>query len=120
MRKQTDAKAVVSLFLGMTSFLFGPVTGIPAIILGSVSRRDIDRSSGRYGGAMLARSGTIAGLFGTGFFLVFVLWLGSALVTPPTEARANAVNEETAQAHAKVVKTPSHPRGDVEAVHSIR
>lgn len=122
-RKQTDAKAVVSLFLGLASFLFGPATGIPAIILGSVSARDIDRSSGRYGGIGIARAGTLAGFFGVGFFTVFVLWIGSALVQPPADAaQVNAVTEE-AQAHAKVVKTaPStpHPRGDVEAFHSIR
>ena len=120
-----EAKAVLSLFLGLTSFVLGPATGIPAIILGSVARRDIDQSSGRYRGALLARGGTLAGFFGVGFFVVFVLWIGSALVTPPTDtAMQPAVNEE-AQAHAKVVKTaPStptpHPRGDVEPVHSIR
>jgi hypothetical protein len=121
-RRQLDAKAVLSLVLGLASFVFGPATGIPAIILGSVSRRDIDRSGGRYEGALLARSGTLAGFFGVGFFVVFVLWIGSALVTTPTDAaQLKAMNEE-AQAHAKVVKTtpPSpHPRGDVEVFHSI-
>jgi hypothetical protein len=122
MIKQTDAKAVVSLFLGLASFVLGPATGIPAIILGSISARDIDRSGGRYGGTLIARTGTLAGFFGVGFFVVFVLWIGSALVTPPTNSAQLNVNEE-AQAHAKVVKSaPSspHPRGDVEAFHSIR
>ena len=123
-KKQTEAKAVLSLFLGLASFVFGPATGIPAIILGSVSRRDIDQSSGRYGGAFLARAGTLAGFFGVGFFVVFVLWLGSAVVTPPEVASVNAsqLNVPT-QSEAKVVKSaPStpHPRGDVEAFHSIR
>jgi hypothetical protein len=120
--KQTDAKAVVSLFLGLTSFVLGPATGIPAIILGSVSARDIDRSGGRYGGTLLARAGTVSGFFGVGFFVVFVLWIASALVAPPVNSAQGNVNEE-AQAHAKVVKSaPStpHPRGDVEAFHSIR
>jgi hypothetical protein len=122
MVKQTDAKAVVSLFLGLASFVLGPATGIPAIILGSVSARDIDRSGGRYGGMVLARTGTLAGFFGVGFFVVFVLWIGSALVAPPANSAQLNVNEE-AQAHAKVVKSaPSspHPRGDVEPFHSIR
>lgn len=121
-RKQTDAKAIVSLFLGLTSFLLGPATGIPAIILGSVSRRDIDRSGGRYGGATLAQSGILAGFFGVGFSVVFGLWLASALITPPADAAQLDVAEE-AQAHAKVVKAaPStpHPRGDLEPYHSIR
>lgn len=122
--KQTDAKAVVSLFLGLASFVFGPATGIPAIILGSISARDIDRSGGRYGGIAIARTGTLAGFFGVGFFVVFVLWIGSALIAPPADAaQLNAVTEE-AQAHAKVkaASTPTspHPRGDVEAFHSIR
>lgn len=128
LRKQTDAKAVVALFLGLTSFVFGPATGIPAIILGSVSRRDIDRSGGRFTGTFIARTATLAGFFGVGFFTVFVLWLGSGFVAAPADSNQMAmkdttVKEESAQAHAKVVTTaPStpHPRGDVEAVHSIR
>ena len=122
-KKETDAKAVISLFLGLASFVLGPATGIPAIILGSVSRRDIDRSGGRYTGTILARTGTLAGFFGVGFSVVFALWIGSALVTQPMESAQRSVVTEEAQAHAKVVKTaPSspHPRGDVEPVHSIR
>lgn len=122
-RQQTDAKAVVSLFLGLTSFLLGPATGIPAIILGSVSARDIDRSSGRYTGTFIARAGTLAGFFGVGFFVVFALWIGSAFITSPADAAQRMVVTEEAQAHAKVVTaSPSTPlpRGDVEPFHSIR
>jgi hypothetical protein len=127
-KKTTETKAVLSLFLGLASFVFGPATGIPAIILGSVSRRDIDQSSGRYGGALIARAGTLAGFFGVGFFVVFVLWLGSAIITPPNEGVAEAhqvsgMSGNPTQSEAKVVKSApqaSHPRGDVEPFHSIR
>jgi hypothetical protein len=120
-RKQTDAKAVLSLFLGLASFVFGPATGIPAIILGSVARRDIDRTGMR--GAALARSGTLAGLFGIGFFAVFVLWIGSALlVAPPETAQLNAVTptSEEAQANAKVTPpatTTPAPKYGTELLH---
>jgi hypothetical protein len=113
-----DAKAVLSLFLGLASFVFGPATGIPAIILGSVARRDIDRTGMR--GAALARGGTLAGLFGIGFFAVFVLWIGSALlVAPPETAQLNAVTEE-AQANAKVTPpatTVAPPKYGTELQH---
>ncbi|MDF2695512.1 MAG: hypothetical protein K0S65_3895, partial [Labilithrix sp.] len=43
----TEIKAVLSLVLGILSMgCAGPVTGVPAIILGSIARRDIERSNG--------------------------------------------------------------------------
>jgi hypothetical protein len=118
--QQTDAKAVLSLFLGLASFVFGPATGIPAIILGSVARRDIDRTG--HNGAALARGGTLAGLFGMGFFAVFVLWIGSALlVAPPDTAQLNGVSvNEEAQANAKVTSPATavaKPRYETELLH---
>jgi hypothetical protein len=72
---KTDGKAILSLVLGAASIALclGAVTGIPAIILGSVARRDIDRSGGRLGGSALAAGGIMSGLFGTGFGLVILV-----------------------------------------------
>ena len=66
---------MLSIVLGAASIALclGAVTGIPAIILGSLARRDIDRSDGRLAGSGLAAGGIMAGLFGTGFGLVILV-----------------------------------------------
>src|SRR5688572_5345766 len=72
LRRRTEGKAVASFLLGLMSFAcFGALTGLPAIILGAMARRDIDRSNGTLDGRGLAAGGIVAGLFGTG--LGFVL-----------------------------------------------
>ena len=93
-----DSKAVFSLVLGILSLTcLGLVAGIPALILGSVARRDIDRSQGRLTGRGMAAFGIVSGLFGTGLSLVLALFaLGGALeaarqeTTPTAEARTEA------------------------------
>lgn len=119
--KRTEAKAVVSLFLGVASMVFGPATGVPAMILGSVARRDIDRSSGRMCGRTIAGAGTLVGLFGTGFWVVALLWIGSAFFIPaPETAQTNSVSAIDKESQAKVTAPqPNAPRGhaDVEPLH---
>ena len=75
--RRNDGKAVASLLLGVASFAFclGALTGIPAIILGSLARRDIDRSDGTLTGRGLAAAGITSGLLGTGFGLVLAISL---------------------------------------------
>ena len=77
--KRTESKAVLSLVLGLLSMgCIGPIAGVPAIILGSIARRDIDRSNGQLGGRAVAAGGIVSGLFGTGLGVVLVhicLWL---------------------------------------------
>jgi hypothetical protein len=70
-----DGKAIASLLLGVTSIVLclGAITGLPAIILGSMARRDIDRSQGRLSGSGMAAGGIMAGLFGTGLGLVILM-----------------------------------------------
>lgn len=65
----------------------GLFAGIPAIVLGAMSRREIDSSRGALTGSGIAAGGIVTGLFGTGFSVVlFVALLGGALesVHPPT------------------------------------
>lgn len=67
----TDTKATVALVLGVVSLCgLGLVTGIPAVVLGLLSRRDIRRSGGRLGGAGLALGGIVTGVLGTLWSLV--------------------------------------------------
>lgn len=120
-RRQTDAKAVVSMLLGFSSFVLGPATGIPAVIVGSVSRREIDRSGGYLTGSSFARVGTLAGFFGTGFFAVLVLWLGSAFLTQaPSEAAIRAAEDSSAQAKVTAPVRPAPEHFVLETVHSSR
>src|SRR5215467_1849495 len=59
---QTDGKATASLILGILSILcLGLLTGLPAIILGHISRGNIEQSRGRLTGAGMALAGLILG-----------------------------------------------------------
>lgn len=69
----TDAKAIAALVLGLLSFVLGPFTGLAAIAVGALARRDIDRSNGLLEGRGMAASGIVTGIFGMGFVFVVVL-----------------------------------------------
>jgi hypothetical protein len=84
--ERTESKAVVSLVLGLLSMgCAGPIFGVPAIILGALARRDIDRSSGALSGRATAAGGIVSGLFGTGLGLVVALWVVGAAFAPLAE-----------------------------------
>jgi hypothetical protein len=51
---QTNGLALASLACGLGQFLFGPLTTVPAIVLGHVARRQIRRSGERGAGLALA------------------------------------------------------------------
>ena len=60
--QETDGKATASLVLGILSLLcFSVLTGIPAIILGHMSKANIRRSMGRLKGDGMATAGLIMG-----------------------------------------------------------
>src|ERR1700743_1083134 len=77
---QNETRAIVSLFLGIASFAFGPLAGLPAIALGSAARKSIAQSGVKSRGTLVATTGTLTGFFGMGFFAVFALYLGNALL----------------------------------------
>jgi hypothetical protein len=82
-----DSRAVLALVLGLLSMsCMGLFAGIPAIVLGAMSRKEIDRSQGALTGGGMAAGGIVTGLFGTGLSLVvLVALLGGAIegVHPP-------------------------------------
>ena len=81
--ERTEEKAVIALVLGILSMgCAGPIAGVPAIILGSLARRDIDRSSGTRTGRGIAAAGIASGLFGTGLGFVLMLCVVGAMLTP--------------------------------------
>lgn len=112
---RNEAKAVVSIVLGVLSLTcLGFVAGVPAIVIGSLARRDIDRSRGRLVGSKLAAGGILAGLFGTGAWLVLGLWLlGGAL-----EDMRQASIDQRESATAPMQRTPAaiHSYGSMEVV----
>ena len=85
-----DGKAIASLVLGILSLVgcFGAFAGIPAVILGFLSRRDIGRSGGTLAGDGLALGGIITGILSTllsiGMFIFYVAVIGAAVATAPT------------------------------------
>jgi hypothetical protein len=96
----TEGKAVASLVLGLLSIFGlvcfgGPVLGVPAIILGVLARKDVERSGGVVSGAGIATAGIVTGAFGS--FVGFV-WIGLMI--------AGVVAGITSASHAKAVHTP--------------
>ena len=90
----TDGKAVTALVLGIlclvgTPCWMGVPLGVPAIVLGVLSHRDIRRSDGMSGGAGLATAGIVMGSLGTLvfgcwiLFMVFAVWKSAASVPGP-------------------------------------
>jgi len=87
---QNDGKAIASLVLGILSLVgcFGALAGVPAIILGFLSKRDIARSGGTIGGEGLAIGGIITGALSTllsiGLLIFYVAIIGAAVASTPS------------------------------------
>ena len=85
-----DGKAIASLVLGILSLVgcFGALAGVPAIILGFMSRRDIAKSGGTMGGDGLALGGIITGILSTllsiGLVIFYVAIFAAVAATPST------------------------------------
>jgi hypothetical protein len=99
---QTDTKATVSLVLGILSLLcFGVLTGIPAIILGHISRGNIRRSMGQLSGGGMALTGLILGYCS----LVFSTFIIAAIMIPNLLRARNAANESAAASTVRMLNT---------------
>ncbi len=98
----TDGKATASLVLGILSVIcFGALAGIPAIILGHVSRSNIQKSGGKLKGEGLALAGLIMGYFSLVISLLFI-----TAVTIPSLLRARqSANEAAAAATVRTLST---------------
>lgn len=79
--------ALLSLILGLVSVCFcalAPVTALPAVILGLLAQREINRSEGKVGGAMLGFVGAGTGILGIFIFVGYVITVTrSTSHTPP-------------------------------------
>jgi hypothetical protein len=62
---RTSGKAIGAIVLGVFSFCFSLLAGVPAVILGIMSLSDISSSHGRVGGRGLAITGIVLGVIGS-------------------------------------------------------
>lgn len=71
-RQVTDGFAIVALVLAMLSLIFGPLTSVPAIIVGHVASRRIRKNPALQGHG-LALTGLIVGYAITLFTVIMVV-----------------------------------------------
>jgi hypothetical protein len=62
---EKNRKAKTSFTLGLLSFILTILTGVPAVIWGFLSLREIGHSGGRVQGKRLALAGIVLGLLGS-------------------------------------------------------
>lgn len=93
---QTDGKAVGSLILGILAiFPFGFLAGIPAVILGHLSRKSVRESLGRLQGEGMALAGLIMGYVSV---VAIPMILIIAAIAIPSLLRSRMLANESAAA----------------------
>lgn len=103
--QQNDGKAVASLILGILALtMFWILTGIPAIILGHMSRSRIKKSMGRLKGDGMALAGLIMGYISLAI-LPFVLLIVAAIAVPNLLRARIAANEASAIGSLRTIDT---------------
>jgi Tfp pilus assembly protein PilE len=95
--RQTDGKAIGSLVCGIASVtIFSVLAGIPAIILGHISRSDIRKSGGRLKGEGLALAGLIMGYISLA--IIPLILIVAAIAIPSLIRSRQAAHEAAAVA----------------------
>lgn len=90
---KTSLSAVFSLVLGLSSFVFSILTGLPAIILGIIAHSKIGKSRNALTGGGLATAGIVTGAVGCLMSLVLIGMLLPAVQQVRAAARrAMAIN----------------------------
>jgi type II secretory pathway pseudopilin PulG len=103
-QRKTDGKAIASLVLGILSLtLFWIFAGVPAVILGHISRSQIRKSMGRLAGDGMALAGLIMGYISIAL-LPFVLIFAAIAIPNLLRARL-AANEASALGGIRTVST---------------
>src|SRR5258708_19191941 len=99
---KTDGGAITSMVLGIASFVLclSIFTGIPAIILGHISRSRIKKSMGRLQGDGLALTGLILGYIS----LLFIPMIAAIVIPNVLRARISA-NESAAASTVRMINT---------------
>jgi prepilin-type processing-associated H-X9-DG protein len=84
---QTSGKAIASMILGLCSFLFCLLTGVPAIILGIMGLSEINNPKKRLTGTGMATTGIVLGCVSSFLFVPAIL---IALLLPAVQAAREA------------------------------
>lgn len=100
---ETSGKAVASLVLGISIFLFSILTGIPAIIFGHLAKSDIRKSGGRLQGDGMALAGLILGYSSVAFIPVVLIL--AAIAIPNLLRSKMAANEASAVGSMRTIVT---------------
>jgi len=87
---QTNGLAIAALICGVAQIAAGPLTGIPAIILGHVARSRI-RQTGEQGAGM-ALAGVILGYVGLVLFVIVVIAIIAAVSTVTVHTQTGVPN----------------------------
>ncbi|HJX83013.1 MAG TPA: DUF4190 domain-containing protein [Candidatus Angelobacter sp.] len=104
----TDVKATISLVLGILSIplsitcILGIAAGIPAIILGHLSRSAISKSLGRLKGAGMALAGLIMGYISIAVFPLIII---AAILIPNMLKARMAANNSAAATTVRTLST---------------
>jgi type II secretory pathway pseudopilin PulG len=102
--QQTDGKATTSLIFGILSLLcFSILAGIPAIILGHMSKANIRRSMGRLKGDGMATAGLIMGYISVAA-VPLILIIAAIAIPNLLRARISA-NEAAARSTVRMLNT---------------
>src|ERR1041385_1935913 len=102
--QQTEGKAMASLIFGILSLLcFSILAGIPAIILGHMSKANIRRSMGRLKGDGMATAGLIMGYISVAAIpLILII---AAIAIPNLLRSKIAANESAAASTVRTITT---------------
>lgn len=102
--QKTDGKAIASLVLGILSLtLFWILAGIPAVVLGHISRSSIKKSVGRLKGDGMALAGLIMGYLSVATLpLILII---AAIAIPNLLRARTAANEATALGSVRTIVT---------------
>jgi len=126
MEPRTDGKAIGSLVCGILSITcLWILTGIPAIILGHMSRSSIRNSMGRLKGEGMALAGLVLGYISVALVPVVLIVL---LIAVPSFLRSRQIaNESAAVRNVRTItiaeanfKSSNNRYGDLQALISAR
>lgn len=82
---RTNQKAVWAMVLGILGLVCcGFVTGIPALILGNVAKKEIAASNGAQTGAGMAQAGFVLGIIAIALGLLGMVLLATGLIAMPS------------------------------------